>query len=38
MCFPVECPSCRKTSWGGCGAHVDSVMARVPHEHQCKCR
>lgn len=38
MCFPVECPYCRKVSWSGCGQHVESVMARVPEERQCKCR
>ena len=30
MCYPVQCPKCGKTSWGGCGQHVDSVMRSVP--------
>ena len=38
MCYPVECPSCHKTTWGGCGMHVDQVMATVPKDRQCTCR
>ena len=30
MCFPVICPSCKKTTWEGCGMHVDDVMSNVP--------
>jgi len=37
MCYPVECPKCHKTTWGGCGMHVDQVMAMVPKERQCTC-
>lgn len=38
MCYPVNCPSCSKVTWGGCGMHVDAVMASVPKEQQCTCR
>lgn len=38
MCYPVECPKCHKTTWGGCGMHVDQVMAMVPKERQCTCQ
>ena len=37
MCYPVECPKCHKTTWGGCGMHVDQVMAAVPKDRQCTC-
>lgn len=38
MCFPVSCPSCKKTTWDGCGMHVDDVMTNVPAESKCECR
>ncbi|MBP3223333.1 MAG: hypothetical protein J6M18_05335 [Actinomycetaceae bacterium] len=37
MCYPVNCPKCGKTTWGGCGQHVDSVMRNVPKNQQCTC-
>ncbi|MBR5950734.1 MAG: hypothetical protein IKZ87_04795 [Actinomycetaceae bacterium] len=37
MCYPVKCPKCGKTTWGGCGSHVDSVMRNVPKNQQCTC-
>lgn len=37
MCYPLTCPRCAKTTWGGCGEHVDSVMATVPAAQQCTC-
>jgi hypothetical protein len=30
MCYPEKCPRCGKTSWAGCGQHVDDVMRSVP--------
>lgn len=38
MCVRVQCNSCGKATWAGCGAHVASVMAGVPAEAQCRCR
>ena len=38
MCYPVQCPACQKTTWDGCGMHVDDVMANVPAEAKCECR
>lgn len=35
MCRPVECPVCHKTTWEGCGEHVDQVKAMVPDEQWC---
>ncbi len=38
MCRPVTCRLCSKTTWAGCGAHVDQVMRDVPEAKQCTCR
>lgn len=35
MCRPATCRVCRKTTWAGCGQHVDQVMASVPHADRC---
>lgn len=37
MCYPVQCAECGKTGWGGCGSHVDQVMAGVPAHKRCTC-
>ncbi|RUP44433.1 hypothetical protein BC936DRAFT_149465 [Jimgerdemannia flammicorona] len=37
MCYAVTCSKCNKTTWKGCGRHVDSVMKNVPVENQCTC-
>lgn len=38
MCSPAPCYQCNKTTWSGCGQHVDQVMAHVPEEQRCECR
>lgn len=35
MCSPTRCRTCGKTTWSGCGAHVDSVRAGVAPEQWC---
>ena len=35
MCRPVACKVCGKTTWAGCGQHVDQVMAGVPSADRC---
>ncbi len=35
MCRQVTCKTCGKTTWAGCGMHVDQVMAGVPKSQQC---
>ncbi len=35
MCRPVTCKTCGKTTWAGCGQHVDQVMATVPRADRC---
>ncbi len=37
MCYPEECPTCKKVSWGGCGKHLSSVFAKVTVEDRCSC-
>lgn len=37
MCFPVKCNLCGKTTWSGCGLHVDMVMRGIPPEQRCHC-
>lgn len=37
MCRPVTCRNCGKTTWAGCGQHVDEVMQGVPQAERCTC-
>ncbi len=36
MCRQVSCKTCGKTTWAGCGQHVDSVMRGVPARDRCQ--
>lgn len=36
MCRAVKCHKCGKTTWAGCGMHVDQVMAGVPGSDRCQ--
>lgn len=38
MCSPVTCHKCGKTTWAGCGQHVDQVMRNVPQNQRCECK
>jgi hypothetical protein len=35
MCRAVKCKTCGKTTWAGCGRHIDTVMAAVPKAQRC---
>lgn len=35
MCRRATCRVCGKTTWAGCGQHVDQVMAGVPAGDRC---
>lgn len=35
MCYAVKCKSCGKTTWGGCGQHVEAVRRTVPSSQWC---
>jgi len=36
MCSPATCRVCGKTTWSGCGRHVDQVMRGVPRTRRCE--
>lgn len=38
MCYAVTCSKCGKTTWAGCGQHVDQVMRGIPKSQRCQCR
>ena len=35
MCRAVQCRVCGKTTWAGCGSHVDAVRRSVPGGQWC---
>lgn len=35
MCHAVTCRTCGKTTWSGCGLHVDQALAGVAFEDRC---
>lgn len=35
MCRQVTCRTCGRTSWAGCGQHVDQVMRGVEQADRC---
>ncbi len=35
MCRAVQCEVCEKTTWAGCGQHVDTVKATVAASQWC---
>ncbi len=35
MCSPVICRICGKTTWTGCGQHIEQALAGVPEERRC---
>lgn len=37
MCRRVECPTCKKPSFAGCGAHIEQVLGDVPKSDRCSC-
>lgn len=37
MCKPVPCTRCHKTTWEGCGDHVDEVRIQVADADWCTC-
>lgn len=36
MCRAVKCRRCGKTTWAGCGMHVDQVMTGVSRDDRCR--
>lgn len=37
MCSQTTCRTCGKTTWAGCGQHVEQVMGPVPANQRCSC-
>lgn len=35
MCRAVTCRKCGRTTWAGCGQHVDEVLRQVPPADRC---
>ena len=35
MCYPKACRKCGKTTWGGCGQHIDAVRRQVTPARWC---
>jgi hypothetical protein len=35
MCRATTCRTCGKTTWAGCGRHVNQVRAGVPADRWC---
>lgn len=35
MCRAVNCRVCGRTTWAGCGQHVDEVLRGVPAAQRC---
>lgn len=38
MCRPVRCTACNKTTWAGCGQHIEQVKAQAPKGQWCTCK
>ncbi|KAG7035219.1 hypothetical protein SDJN02_02014 [Cucurbita argyrosperma subsp. argyrosperma] len=38
MCYLVECKTCNKTSWKGCGNHLPDLYNRIEKGKHCTCR
>jgi len=37
MCRQATCKACKKTTWAGCGQHVQQVMKGVAKNARCTC-
>jgi hypothetical protein len=35
MCRAVKCRRCGKTTWAGCGQHVQQVLKGIPASQRC---
>ncbi len=35
MCHAVKCKQCGKTTWAGCGQHINEVRRGVPSSQWC---
>ncbi|PSN64628.1 hypothetical protein BS50DRAFT_498423 [Corynespora cassiicola Philippines] len=37
MCRKASCDTCGKSTWFGCGNHIEGVMSNIPTEDWCTC-
>jgi hypothetical protein len=37
MCRRVNCRTCGKATYAGCGMHVEQVLAGLPQAQRCDC-
>ncbi len=37
MCSRVQCPTCNRPSYAGCGNHVEQVLGDVAPADRCEC-
>jgi hypothetical protein len=37
MCSKATCRVCGKSTWSGCGQHVEQVLGHVPQDQRCVC-
>jgi hypothetical protein len=37
MCFETQCQKCQKSTWQGCGFHLESIFINMPLEKRCFC-
>ncbi|MDN6303615.1 MAG: hypothetical protein L0J57_11320 [Brachybacterium sp.] len=35
MCRPVPCATCGRTTWAGCGEHIEQALEGVPTAERC---
>lgn len=38
MCSKVQCKSCGKPTWQGCGEHIEEALQGVAPEDRCQCK
>jgi len=37
MCSPVQCSTCKKITWSGCGQHIEEALAGFAKNEICTC-
>ena len=35
MCYTIACSTCGKTTWDGCGQHVEEALQGIPDAQLC---
>ena len=37
MCYEVKCSKCKKSTYGGCGKHLENLFRNIPYNQRCWC-